>query len=302
MWFRNLLIYPLSAPFELSAEALHEELSTRHWRECGNLELSALGWEPPLGRYGTQLTHAVGNCIMICMRREEKVMPAAVVNQQLAQRVNALEEKEGRKVRRREQAEMKDEIILDLLPKAFVKTVLTYAYIDSGNGWLLVDTSSTKRAEDLISLLRETLGSLPLNPLQLNDSPVTEMTRWLQGGGVPREFVIGDECEMRDPAEEGSMVRCRRLDLEGKEIAGHLKAGKEVVKIAVEWQQKISFVLTAEVALKRLKFLDLIQEAAAESEAEDEASRFDGDFAVMSLELGSLINSLIGLFGGIVKE
>ncbi|MCB1851840.1 MAG: recombination-associated protein RdgC [Gammaproteobacteria bacterium] len=302
MWFRNLLIYPLSAPFELSAEALHEELSTRHWRECGNLELSALGWEPPLGRYGTQLTHAVGNCIMICMRREEKVMPAAVVNQQLAQRVNALEEKEGRKVRRREQAEMKDEIILDLLPKAFVKTVLTYAYIDSGNGWLLVDTSSTKRAEDLISLLRETLGSLPLSPLQLNDSPVTEMTRWLQGGGVPREFVIGDECEMRDPAEEGSMVRCRRLDLEGKEIAGHLKAGKEVVKIAVEWQQKISFVLTAEVALKRLKFLDLIQEAAAESEAEDEASRFDGDFAVMSLELGSLINSLIGLFGGIVKE
>ena len=229
-------------------------------------------------------------------------MPAAVVNQQLAQRVNALEEKEGRKVRRREQAEMKDEIILDLLPKAFVKTVLTYAYIDSGNGWLLVDTSSTKRAEDLISLLRETLGSLPLSPLQLNDSPVTEMTRWLQGGGVPREFVIGDECEMRDPAEEGSMVRCRRLDLEGKEIAGHLKAGKEVVKIAVEWQQKISFVLTAEVALKRLKFLDLIQEAAAESEAEDEASRFDGDFAVMSLELGSLINSLIGLFGGIVKE
>ncbi|MCB1762281.1 MAG: recombination-associated protein RdgC [Gammaproteobacteria bacterium] len=302
MWFRNLLIYPLNAPFELSAEALHEELSTRHWRECGNLELSALGWEPPLGRYGTQLTHAVGNCIMICMRREEKVMPAAVVNQQLAQRVNALEEKEGRKVRRREQAEMKDEIILDLLPKAFVKTVLTYAYIDSGNGWLLVDTSSTKRAEDLISLLRETLGSLPLNPLQLNDSPVTEMTRWLQGGGVPREFVIGDECEMRDPAEEGSMVRCRRLDLEGKEIAGHLKAGKEVVKIAVEWQQKISFVLTAEAALKRLKFLDLIQEAAAESEAEDEASRFDGDFAVMSLELGSLINSLIGLFGGIVKE
>jgi len=301
MWFRNLLVYPLNAPFELSAEALHDQLSTRPCRECGSMELSTYGWEPPLGRHGKLLTHAVSHCMMVCLRREEKVLPAAVVNQQLSQRISDLEEAEGRKVRRREKGEIKDEIFLDLLPKAFTKTILTYAYIDTENGWLLVDAASSKRAEELISMLRETLGSLPLRPLEVNHAPVNAMTDWLQGGKLPQEFVIGDECELRDPAEEGSIVRCRRQDLEASEIAGHLKAGKEVVKMSLEWQEKLGFVLTEELALKRLKFLDLIQEAAAESAAEDEATRFDVDFALMSLELGRFVNSLIKLFGGIVK-
>ncbi|MCB1868810.1 MAG: recombination-associated protein RdgC, partial [Gammaproteobacteria bacterium] len=125
------------------------------------------------------------HCTMICMRREEKVLPAAVVNQQLDRRVRDLEESQGRKVRRREKGEIKDEILLDLLPKAFTKTVLTYAYIDSRNGWLVVDAASSKRAEELISLLRETLGSLPLRPLEVNSSPVQVMTNWLQGGSLP---------------------------------------------------------------------------------------------------------------------
>jgi len=301
MWFRNLQIYQLSAPFELSAEALHEKLSSKPSRECGNMEISAYGWEAPLGRHGTQLTHAVGNCTMVCQRREEKVLPAAVVNQHLLQRIDDLEETEGRKVGRRERGEIKDEVFLDLLPKAFTKTILTYAYIDSRNGWLLVDAASPKRAEELISLLRETLGSLPLRPLEVSHSPTNSMTGWLKGESLPQEFVIGDECELRDPAEEGGVVRCRRQDLEGSEIAGHLKAGKEVVRMSMEWQEKLSFVLTDEPTVKRLKFLDMIQEAAAESEAEDEATRFDVDFALMSLELGRFVNSLIKLFGGVVK-
>jgi len=301
MWFRNLQIYLLSAPVELSAEALHEKLTARPSRECGTMELSTYGWEPPLGRHGKLLTHAVSECTMICMRLEEKVLPTAVVNQQLAQRISDLEEAEGRTVRRREKGEIKDEVFFDLLPKAFTKTVLTYAYIDSRNGWLLVDAASAKRAEELISLLRETLGSLPLRPLEVNQSPVDAMTNWLQSERLPEEFVIGDECELRDPAEEGGVVRCRRQDLEGKEIAGHLKAGKMVVKMSMEWHERLSFVLSEDLALKRLKFLDLIQEAAAESEADDPATRFDVDFALMSLELGRFVTSLIKLFGGIAK-
>ncbi|MCP4283307.1 MAG: recombination-associated protein RdgC [Gammaproteobacteria bacterium] len=301
MWFRNLQIYQLSSPFELSPEALHDKLSAKPSRECGNMELASYGWEAPLGRHGELLTHAVSHCTMICMRREEKVLPAAVVNQQLSQRISDLEEAEGRKVRRREKGEIKDEIFLDLLPKAFTKTILTYAYIDSKDGWLLVDAASPKRAEELISMLRETLGTLPLRPLEVSYSPAKAMTAWLQGEQLPQAFVIGDECELRDPAEEGGMVRCRRQDLEGSEIAGHLKAGKEVIKMSMEWHEKLSFVLTEELAVKRLKFLDLIQEAAAESEAEDEATRFDVDFALMSLELSQFISGLVKLFGGVTK-
>ena len=302
MWFKNLQIYRFTQPFALSPEALHEALAGRRARECGSLEASTEGWFPPLGRDAPLMVHTVGDCTMICTRREQKVLPAAVVNEALDERISAIEESEGRTVRRRERNELKDELVQQMLPQAFSRSSLTYAYVDAAGGWLVVDAASAKRAEEVISLLRETLGTLRVKPLESNLSPVAVMTSWLKGEAPPQGFKVLDECELRDMVEEGGVVRCRRQDLRGKEIKGHLDAGKQVVKLAVELTDRLSFVMTEELAVKRLKFLDLIQEEAAESEAEDEASRFDVDFALMSLELGRFIPAYLACFGGIPSE
>lgn len=301
MWFRNLQIYLLSDPFELSAEELHDRLLNNASRKCGSLEMSTLGWERPLGRNGSQLTHAVAGCIMICARREQKVLPPAVIRERLTEKVGQLEETEHRRVGRREQKELRDEIMLDLLPKAFTRSALTYAYIDSQNGWLIIDTASANRAEDLISLLRDSLGSLNLRPLEVNRSPAGVMTSWIKRGKPPGGFDIQDECELKDRTEDGGVVRCRRQNLEGSEIKTHLDAGKELVQLALEWQGRLGFLLTEEPAIKRLKFLDVIQDEAAQSEAEDEATRFDLDFSLMTLELARFIPRLLDVFGGAAK-
>ncbi|MEJ1336432.1 MAG: recombination-associated protein RdgC, partial [Candidatus Sedimenticola sp. (ex Thyasira tokunagai)] len=185
MWFKNLQLYRLTQPFDLSSEALHEALQERASRECGSLEMSVLGWHFPLGRHGSQLTHAVGNCIMVCVRKEEKVIPSSVVRDLLDEKVASVEEQEARKVRRRERDELKDELMTNLLPRAFVKSNLTYAYIDTKDHWLVVDAASPGRAEELISLLRETLGTLPLKPLEVAQSPTSVMTSWLNGTPPP---------------------------------------------------------------------------------------------------------------------
>jgi recombination associated protein RdgC len=301
MWFKNLQIYRLTEPFTLTPEGLHEALQQRPARECGKLESETLGWAPPLGRQGQLLTHAGGGCIMICAGRNEKLMPAAVVREQLAQKVEAIEEREQRKVGRKEQLDLRDQLMVDLLPQAFTKSTQTYAYIDTKGGWLLVDAASSKRAEALTSLLRETLGTLPLVPLDTNQSPTTIMTGWLQGRLPAREFRILDQCELREPVEEGGIVRCRRQSLSGSEIQAHLDAGKQAVQLALEWDERIAFVLGEDLALKRLKFLDIIQEEAADTEAEDAAARFDVDFTLMSLELGRLVPKLVDAFGGLAQ-
>jgi recombination associated protein RdgC len=302
MWFKNLQIYRLTKPFELSPEALHDKLQDKKARSCGSLEMSTLGWTPPLGRDSELLTHAAGNCIMICARREEKVLPASVVREQLSDRVAAVEENEARKVRRREKEELKDSILNELMPRAFCKSSLGFAYIDRQGGWLVVDASSAKRAEELTSLLRESLGTLPLRPLEFSHAPASVMTTWLKSGGGSDGFSALDECELRDVVDEGGIVRCRRQDLESDEIQAHLDAGKQVVKLALEWHDRLSFVLTEEGAVKRLKFLDIIQEEAAATEADDAATRFDVDFSLMSLELGRFIPGLIEALGGIAEE
>ncbi len=302
MWFKNIQLYQLQQPFELTPEELHDKLGPQAARECGSMEPSTYGWEMPLGRQGSLLTHAVNGNIMLCARSEERILPAAVIRERLARKVEEIEEAESRKVRRREKEELKDILLQQLLPQAFTKSSLTYAYIDTKGGWLLVDAASSKRAEELINLLRESLGSFKVKPAIPAQSPAAVMTSWLSGQAPQDGFVVADECELRDPMDKGGIIRCRRQDLMGAEIASHLKAGKQVVRLALEWAERITFVLCEDLSIKRLGFMDIIQEEAAEIAAEDDSARFDADFAIMSMELGRFIPVLLQQFGGVESE
>jgi len=297
MWFKNLQLFRLTKPFDLTSEALHEQLSERISRSCGSLESSTYGWTPPLGRHSEQLTHAANGYIMICARTEEKVLPAAVIREVLDDKVSQIEGEQARTVRRKEKEELKQEVLLDLLPKAFSKSSLTYAYIDPKAKWIVVDATSTSKAEELITLLREMLGSLPAVPVAVMQAPASVLTQWVNGQSIASNFVLEDQCELRDPSQEGSVVRCTKQDLLTDEIQNHLKAGKQVTKLAVEWNEHLTCILSDDLSIKRLRFLDIIQEAAADN-ATDEASRFDTDFALMTLELSRFIPAMLDAFGG----
>jgi len=297
MWFKNLRLYRLTKPFDLTPEDLHEQLTEKISRSCIGLEPSTYGWISPLGRNSEQLTHAANGYIMICTRKEEKVLPAAVVREILAEKVALIEDEEARTVRRKEKEELRQEILVDLLPKAFSKSSLTYAYIDPKKGWLVIDASSASKAEELVSLLRETLGTFSAVPPSVKTAPASILTNWLNGLAVPVEYVIEDQCELRDPSAEGAVIRCTKQDLLSDEIQVHLKAGKQVTKLAIEWHEHLTCLLCDDLSIKRLRFLDIIQETAAD-EAVDEASRLDADFALMTLELARFIPSMIDAFGG----
>ncbi len=302
MWFRNLQLFRLTHKFDFSAEELDAQLKRKPSRDCGSLEPNTIGWEPPLGRHGRMLTHGVAQFIMICAKRQEKVLPASVVSEQLESKVAVIEESEGRKIRHRERQDLKDGLLLELLPKAFTKSSLIYAYIDRRDGWLVINAPSAKKGEELITLLRDTLGTLPLRPLEVALSPTDTMTRWLKGKKLPKIFSLGDECELRDSTGEGGVVRCRGQDLQGDEISAHLRAGKQVFRLSLEWQQRISMVLGEDLAIRRLKFLESIREEAAADEAEEPASRFDADFALMTLEFSRFLPALVDSLGGEAKE
>ena len=301
MWFRNLQIYQLYQDFELTAEALHEQLEADRFTPCGSLQLQSQGWVSPLGRDWQMLTHASNGCIMVCARREDRLLPSAVVREALADKVAEIEAAETRHIGRKEQTQLKDEIIQDLLPRAFTRSSRQYAYIDSKNGWIVVDSTTPKKAEELISLLRESLGSLKARPTQVEQSPSAVMTGWLQQTPAA-DFVVQDECELVEPVEGGSIVRCRRQDLASDEIGVHLEAGKLVAKLAVEWQERLSCVLSDDLSVKRLRFLDLVMEEAGDIQTDDEAARFDADFALMNMELSRFIPAMLQAFGGLAQQ
>ncbi|MEW8559803.1 MAG: recombination-associated protein RdgC [Candidatus Thiodiazotropha sp.] len=299
MWFKNLRIYLLQQPFNLTQEALAARLESKRFQPCASHELNGMGWDAPLGRNAEALVHEVGGCQMICARQEEKLLPAAVVNEIVAERVDQIQQEEGRRVARKERSELRDETFHQLLPKAFSRYTSHYAMIDKQRGWIVVDAASANRAEALISLLRESLGSLPAKPLQVTVSPSHVMTEWLRHPDRYGDFTLLDSCELQDRSDEASMLRCKGQDLSAAEMMAHIEVGKEVIKLAVEWDQRLSCQIDGDLSIKRLKFLDLIQEQAADQQIESEADAFDGRFTLMSLEFRRFLPRLFEIFGGV---
>ncbi|MCB1924174.1 MAG: recombination-associated protein RdgC [Gammaproteobacteria bacterium] len=298
MWFRNLQLYRLIETFEHTPESLHQALSERTFKPCAGLDTYSMGWVAPAGREAIELVHASNGRLMICMRREERILPSTVVREHVEEKAEAIAQAESRPVGRKEKQRLKDEVLVDLLPRAFTRSSHLFAYIDPAAGWVVVDSGTAKKAEDLLSALRETLGSLRVRPLAVANSPAMVMTRWVEN--TPADgFALGDECELKEPVDNGGVMRGRRIDLASAEVKSHLDAGMQVAKLAVDWQERIGCLLCDDLGIRRLRFLDLVMQEAADIEADDALARFDADFALMGMELARFIPAVVEAFGGL---
>lgn len=298
MWFKNLRAYRLTTPFHLSPEQLDQQLRQRSFEPCARSQPLSLGWAPPLGEESGSLVHAAGGRLLLRMKREEKLLPAAVVREQLEERIADIQTAQGRKVYRKERLSLKDEIVQDCLPRAFSRSSHVHAILDTRANWVFVDAASAARAEELLNLLRECIGSFPLLLPQVNSAPATTMTGWLLHGTLPEDLVLGEECELREPGEEGGVVRCRGVDLLSEEVETHLHAGKQVARLSLAWDERLSLVLAEDLVLRRLKFSDELMKENEEIPEADVAARLDADFALMSSALSELQARLMALFGG----
>nr|WP_314265278.1 recombination-associated protein RdgC [uncultured Moellerella sp.] len=298
MWFKNLMIFRLSRDLALSADDLEKQLAPLAYHPCGSQDMMKVGWVSPMGHHGDALTHVAGNQILICAKKEDKMLPSPVIKQELQDKIEKLEADQGRKLKKTEKAALKDEIIHTLLPRAFSKFSKTYIWIDTVNQLVIVDAASAKRAEDNLALLRKTLGSLPVVPLTLKEPIEITLTKWVRSGDLPRGFALMDEAELKALLEDGGVIRCKQQDLVSDEIAVHIEAGKMVTKLALDWEERVQFMLAEDGSLKRLKFSDSVKEQNEDIGKEDFAQRFDADYILMTAELSALIARLIDVLGG----
>ena len=297
MWFKNLLIYRFTRPVGIDPQQLGEQLGAQAFRPCSSQQPSSFGWVAPING-GEELFHANNRCLMLCARREEKILPAAVIKEAVEQRIEDIKEADDRTPGRKERMEIKDEVLFDLTPKAFSRSQRQYAYIDTRSGLLIIDSSSHKRAEELMTLLRESLGSLPVIPIKAKNTAHHAMTDWLKAKQAPKGFELGGECELIDASDESAMIRCKNQALGSPQIAAHLDDGMFVRKLALSWAGGIEFLVDEELSIKRLRFADLIMDKAGDANVDTAAAQFDVDFAIMNGELANFIPALLSAFGG----
>lgn len=293
MWFKNLYLFKFEKDFPLNAEELHAELETKPFTPCSATQRESMGWLPPLGKNTTSYTHASNNYILLTMARQERLLPATVVKETLQEKVEEIEEAEGRKVSSREKKEMKEDIEHELLPRAFTRTQKLDAWIDPTNGWLILNSTSAPRAEEFTKLLRKTLGSLPVTLPESETSPAVAMTEWLSSGKLPEPFTLGFECELKNQGDDKGSATFKQHDLTLDEVQTSLQAGKFASKLAIEWDEKISFVLSEDLQIKKLKFLDVLEEQLNDNDPQSYEEHMDIQFALMTGEVSSLLKDLM---------
>src|SRR5690554_1908351 len=296
MWFKNIRLYRLPADFTLDMDQLGHALTAQAFVPCGKTERTRGGFVGPLGGGDAPLDHQLGDYTMLCFRRDDRLLPAAVVNEAVDERVADIEAQQDRKVHRKEKQQLKEEVTLDLLPRAFVRSRRIYAYYSAADRLLVVDTSSATLAEELLNALREGLGSFPASLPEVPVAPMSVMTQWLRAGTASNHFQIDQDCELVNPLEDGNVIRCKAQDLAADEISVHLDAGKQVRKLGLVWNDAVRCVLSADLTLGRVRFEDMVLERATEADAETAAEQFDQDFAVMTLVLSDLFKSLFAVF------
>ncbi|CAL61253.2 Recombination-associated protein RdgC [Herminiimonas arsenicoxydans] len=295
MWFKNLQIYRLPAPWAITAEQLETDLAPHAFLPCSSLDMQSQGWVSP--RENGALVYTLNKQIMLLLGTEKKLLPTTVINQVTKIKAAEIEEQQGFKPGRKQMKELKEDVTDELLPRAFSIWRQTWVWIDPVNGWLVVDAGSPAKADEVIKLLIKSVDKLPLDTLHVVQSPVAAMTQWLLTDEAPSGFTVDQDTELRSTGEGKATVRYVRHTLEAEDVQRHIAAGKQCTRLAMSWADKISFVLTESLAIKRVAPLDVIKENT-DTTAQNDDERFDSDVMLMTGELSRMLADLVQALGG----
>jgi recombination associated protein RdgC len=289
MLFKNAFVYRITR--ELDLDHLDDQLTERQFTPCSGIRPSSFGWTSPLGPEGP-LRHDVGGCILLCARREDKVVPGSAINDLMIEKIERLESIEGRKLYAKEKQRIKEETTVELIPRALPRSKQILGYIAPRDGFLVIDTASAAESELFINCLRDTLGSINVVPPQVREKPTDHFTQWLLTRNLPDNIALGDQCDLLDP-ETGATVNCRRQDLGTREIRNHIESGKICTKIGLRWHGELQVTVDKDIALRQLKM-----DASDMSDDEDPIAQLDTAMVDMTMTLARFLPELFSALGG----
>lgn len=208
MWFKQVTPFRV---FELpEAERLEIALAENWFCSISGLDWFSEGFYCPVP-FGKPIIFEAQKTMLISLMREEKVLPSAAIKHKLDEQIIKIQANEGRNVGRKEKQELREAIIDNLLPKALTKSSRTNGLL--AKGWLWTDTANRRKAENLLTKLREALGGLPAQQPDTRQSPSSLMTNWLLQGEAQGRFELDSDVTLVGVGDVAPKVKISRKDL-----------------------------------------------------------------------------------------
>ena len=299
--FKNVMVYRLGTG-ALPLEQAEAAVAAARFTECTATQDKSVGWIEPRGQAHGPLIESVQGHWILKLMIESKSVPGNVVRRKADEEAANIEAQTGRRPGKKQLRELRDDVLLSLLPQAFAKQSTVWVWLDWANQRLVLDAGSQAKADEALALLMKCLPQLNMTLVQTTQSPQAAMTGWLLSAepDVPElgAFYIEREGVLKATAEEVSSIRYTRHPLRNEEVRQHVQAGMLPTQLALSWDGRVGFTLTESLQLKKVKFLDGEPDAALPETAEE---RFDADVALSTGMLAPLLDALIEVLGGELK-
>ncbi len=292
------MIYRLAAGWPTELAVLDEILGKAQFVECGASQEKSVGWVEPRGHAHGPMVEVIGGQWLLKLMVEVKVVPGSVVKRKVQDQLDHIEATTGRKPGKKEKREISEDARLALLPMAFSKQSSVQVWVDPAAGLLLTDAGSQAKADEVMTWLIKAVDGLVVQLVNTQTSPASAMSGWLSTKEPPQSFSVDRECELKAADESRAVVRYTRHALDTDEVSQHIAMGKVPTRLALTWSDRVSFVLTEALQLKKIAFLESVFEGAAASPADGKDDNFDADVAIATGELRKLIPDLLEALGG----
>jgi len=292
------MVYRLLAPWAMSQAKLEEALQSAHFVECGASQEKSVGWVEPRGEAHGACVEVVGGQWILKWMMEVKSVPGSVVKRRVQEHVARIEADTGRKPGKKEIRSLSDDVRQALLPMAFTKQSSITLWLDPQARRLVIDAASATKADEVLTSLIKAVEGLALALVDTQTAPATAMAHWLGSQEAPQGFSVDRECELRAADESKAVVRYTRHALDTEEVSQHIAHGKVPTRLALTWNDRVSFVLTDALQLKKVAFLDVVADESPTSAADRDQDHFDADVAIATAELRRLLPALFEALGG----
>ncbi len=292
------MVYRMVSAWTQTQAQLEEALQGGRFAPCGASQEKSVGWVEPRGQDHGALVEVVGGQWLLKLMVEVKAVPAAVVKRKVQERLQQIEAATGRKPGKKEARELREDARLALLPMAFSKQSSLLVWIDPKAQLLVLDAASQAKADELMTALVKAVDGLAVQLVNTQTSAAAAMSGWLSTQEAPAGFSVDRECELKAADESKAVVRYTRHALDTDEVSQHIAMGKLPTRLAMTWNDRVSFVLTEALQIKKLAFLDVVFEGAAAAAGDDRDDAFDADAAISTGELQQLIPELLEALGG----
>lgn len=303
--FNNLLVYRMTdaAAFHARKDELNELLAERPARLPSKSELSTEGFCEPLGIDDEYVEHVRAKTMVITVNFAQRMLPAKVVRQRLASAVREIEQNEERKVYAREKNQIKDRIISEMLPHAFIDQKIVRVMVLGP--YIAIDSTSAKTGELVLSLMREVLGTLGVRPVTVKTTPIEPFTRWFTGGKLPAKFGLTGDFKANSNNDEIDSITGKGTSPETEGLSDLVaEYSRRVLVLGLHWEssvnERVYFTVNEMIGIKGIKWPDAIMDMA-NADAGEEAEQHNlvrATYLLLSAEIAQLITDLLDALGG----